>query len=148
MMHGILQQLVQDAQQHPDASDRLFWIDSICINQKDADEKGEQIPLMTTIYKSAARVVAFPPPLEREPTDLALAGDFLDLLSVYLLARCWGGLVGDKANLLVGRAIFPRNASAGGPSYRSFPALSGRGRGSSRRLSSRDPSRCDLAAKT
>ncbi|KAK4169692.1 heterokaryon incompatibility protein-domain-containing protein [Cladorrhinum sp. PSN259] len=36
---------------------RLLWIDSICINQDDGDEKAAQIPLMKTIYSRASRVV-------------------------------------------------------------------------------------------
>ncbi|KAK0725599.1 heterokaryon incompatibility protein-domain-containing protein, partial [Lasiosphaeris hirsuta] len=42
---------------------RLLWIDSICINQQGTAgkaEKKDQLPLMTNIYESAARVVAFP----------------------------------------------------------------------------------------
>jgi hypothetical protein len=39
---------------HPD---RLYWLDSICINQQDTDEKAIQIPLMHRIYSRAAFVV-------------------------------------------------------------------------------------------
>ncbi|KAG4428906.1 hypothetical protein IFR05_015609 [Cadophora sp. M221] len=35
---------------------RLVWIDSICINQKDNEEKREQIQLMQQIYRKAHRV--------------------------------------------------------------------------------------------
>ncbi|KAN0121865.1 Heterokaryon incompatibility protein (HET) domain containing protein [Hyaloscypha variabilis] len=34
---------------------RLLWIDAICINQYDNDEKGHQVQLMATIYKLGAR---------------------------------------------------------------------------------------------
>lgn len=37
---------------------RDIWVDAICINQCDIDEKNTQVPLMATIYTSAARVVA------------------------------------------------------------------------------------------
>jgi hypothetical protein len=37
--------------------DRFIWIDSICIDQQNLDEKGEQVPLMTEIYSRASRVV-------------------------------------------------------------------------------------------
>ncbi|PWY82732.1 hypothetical protein BO83DRAFT_454730 [Aspergillus eucalypticola CBS 122712] len=37
---------------------RDVWVDAICINQCDIDEKNTQVPLMATIYTSAARVVA------------------------------------------------------------------------------------------
>ncbi|KAF6812233.1 heterokaryon incompatibility protein [Colletotrichum plurivorum] len=35
----------------------LFWIDAICVNQRDADEKSAQVPRMGDIYRSAAQVV-------------------------------------------------------------------------------------------
>ena len=36
---------------------RVIWIDALCINQKDNDEKSEQILLMPKIYSSASRVL-------------------------------------------------------------------------------------------
>jgi hypothetical protein len=36
---------------------RIVWIDAICINQKDIEEKSYQVPLMGSIYSLAARVV-------------------------------------------------------------------------------------------
>lgn len=38
---------------------RVLWIDAICINQKDTDEKNIQIPLMGDIYKTASQVVVW-----------------------------------------------------------------------------------------
>ncbi len=38
-----------------DAS-RVLWIDAICIDQKDPDEKNHQIPMMAQIYGEASRV--------------------------------------------------------------------------------------------
>jgi hypothetical protein len=40
-------------------SPRVIWIDAICINQRDVQEKSSQIPLMGPIYKHARRVVTF-----------------------------------------------------------------------------------------
>ncbi|KAE8365198.1 heterokaryon incompatibility protein-domain-containing protein [Aspergillus caelatus] len=37
----------------------VFWIDALCINQCDEDEKRVQIPLIGDIYKEAEKVVAF-----------------------------------------------------------------------------------------
>ena len=37
----------------------LFWIDAICINQEDKDEKSDQLPMMTDIYRRASRVVVW-----------------------------------------------------------------------------------------
>ncbi|KAK1751065.1 heterokaryon incompatibility protein-domain-containing protein [Echria macrotheca] len=39
--------------------ERIIWIDAICINQADDDEKGQQIQLMAKIYASANRVVVW-----------------------------------------------------------------------------------------
>lgn len=36
---------------------RIMWIDALCINQADMDEKAEQIPKMRIIYTSATKVV-------------------------------------------------------------------------------------------
>lgn len=36
---------------------RRLWIDALCINQEDFEEKTQQIPLMGTIYEKASRVV-------------------------------------------------------------------------------------------
>ena len=38
---------------------RLLWIDAICINQKDDQEKSHQIQLMRTIYGEAGRVIVW-----------------------------------------------------------------------------------------
>ncbi|KAF7920993.1 hypothetical protein BELL_0534g00010 [Botrytis elliptica] len=37
----------------------LYWIDAICINQDDLDERSQQVPLMGSIYKNASRVVVW-----------------------------------------------------------------------------------------
>ncbi|GKZ37843.1 hypothetical protein AbraIFM66950_009632 [Aspergillus brasiliensis] len=39
--------------------ERTLWIDAICINQDDNDEKATQIPLMRAIYAQAGRVVVW-----------------------------------------------------------------------------------------
>lgn len=38
---------------------RSFWIDAICINQQDNDERGHQVMLMGEIYSNANEVVAY-----------------------------------------------------------------------------------------
>ncbi|KAK8061147.1 hypothetical protein PG997_015368 [Apiospora hydei] len=38
---------------------RTLWIDALCINQEDEDEKSEQIVRMATIYRMASRVVVW-----------------------------------------------------------------------------------------
>ncbi|KAK1753786.1 heterokaryon incompatibility protein-domain-containing protein [Echria macrotheca] len=43
---------------------RTLWVDAICINQNDEDEKSQQIRRMGTIYAAASRVVAWLGPEE------------------------------------------------------------------------------------
>jgi len=38
---------------------QVLWVDAICINQSDLDEKAAQIPFMSRIYSTAGRVVAW-----------------------------------------------------------------------------------------
>jgi len=38
---------------------KLFWIDAICIDQGNNDEKNNQLPLMTKIYQRASRVIVW-----------------------------------------------------------------------------------------
>jgi len=38
---------------------RTFWVDAICINQRDISERNKQVKRMTNIYKLAYRVVAW-----------------------------------------------------------------------------------------
>jgi hypothetical protein len=37
--------------------DRRLWVDSICINQKDNDEKATQVPMMADIYRKSRQVL-------------------------------------------------------------------------------------------
>jgi Heterokaryon incompatibility protein (HET) len=38
---------------------RLVWIDAICINQEDLEERSQQVQLMKQIYENATRTVVF-----------------------------------------------------------------------------------------
>lgn len=62
---------------------RTLWIDQICINQKDKDERSAQVTIMGTLYRSAQRVVVWLGE-ESENSDLAL--DFVEKLNRALLA--------------------------------------------------------------
>ncbi|KAK7697872.1 hypothetical protein SLS64_013125 [Diaporthe eres] len=51
--------LRQTSQQTGDGTgDFHLWIDSICVNQLDNDEKGAQVALMGEVFKTAIQVVA------------------------------------------------------------------------------------------
>ncbi len=43
-----------------------FWIDAVCINQKDVAERNSQVPLMAQLYTQAARVLAWFGPVEEK----------------------------------------------------------------------------------
>ncbi|KAH8751669.1 heterokaryon incompatibility protein-domain-containing protein [Diaporthe sp. PMI_573] len=50
---------LRQASQDDDATgDSFIWIDSICVNQHDNDEKGAQVAMMGEIFKTASRVLA------------------------------------------------------------------------------------------
>ncbi|KAF2143538.1 uncharacterized protein K452DRAFT_224862, partial [Aplosporella prunicola CBS 121167] len=38
---------------------RILWIDAVCINQADSEEKGHQVGMMDVIYKKAEEVVVW-----------------------------------------------------------------------------------------
>jgi hypothetical protein len=42
-----------------DDKERLLWVDSICINQRDMSERNSQVSLMAEIYGGAERVVVW-----------------------------------------------------------------------------------------
>ena len=56
----------------------LFWIDQLCINQEDLEERARQVGLMQEIY-ALAKVVYVWLGSEREDSDLAIS--FLPWLS-------------------------------------------------------------------
>jgi hypothetical protein len=49
---------------------RRLWVDAICINQADVDERNAQVKAMGAVYKSATQVLAFLGP-EYDDSDLA-----------------------------------------------------------------------------
>ncbi|KAF2025423.1 HET-domain-containing protein [Setomelanomma holmii] len=57
---------------------RTFWIDAICINQTDPDEKKSQIALMRRIYRQAEQVIAFVPQTQEDTESFnTLVGEIL-----------------------------------------------------------------------
>lgn len=57
-------------------ADRILWVDAVCINQGDIDERSRQVSLMGSIYQGAERVVVF---LGQEWDGQDLAFDYLNL---------------------------------------------------------------------
>jgi hypothetical protein len=50
---------------------RVLWIDAICINQADVDERGQQVNLMREIYTNAKKVLIFMPADYASSTEAA-----------------------------------------------------------------------------
>jgi hypothetical protein len=44
---------------------QYFWIDAVCINQEDINERGQQVRLMRDIYKQVSGVVVWLGPLAK-----------------------------------------------------------------------------------
>lgn len=57
---------------------RPLWIDAICLNQSDDDEKAAQVPRMGELYKAATRTLVW---LGENVEDNGLALDFLKCLA-------------------------------------------------------------------
>jgi hypothetical protein len=73
---------------------RKIWIDSICINQVDKEEKSVQIPLMREIYSRASRVLVW---LGSQP-DSRIAMGFISNLNRRLR---FGGLQGPELKTIL-----------------------------------------------
>ncbi|OAK99899.1 HET-domain-containing protein [Phaeosphaeriaceae sp. SRC1lsM3a] len=58
---------------HP-SSTRIIWADALCINQKDAEEKSHQVPMMGSIYSMARRVVVW---LGRQDTFFSMTAKIM-----------------------------------------------------------------------
>jgi hypothetical protein len=78
----LLPALLHLHQYRPPPSDRWIWIDAICIDQMNSEERSEQVLLMADIYRTAARVVVWLGEGRRR-TDVAieLIPDFLETAS-------------------------------------------------------------------
>jgi hypothetical protein len=61
----------------PEESTRFFWIDAICIDQKNPDDKSIQIPRMADIYSGAERVCVW---LGEASSTSPLAINFIERL--------------------------------------------------------------------
>ena len=64
---------------------RILWIDSICINQSDIQEKNQQVRLMGEIYKKARRVLIWLGEKDHAGEDTTKAFECMDLM----IHRVW-----------------------------------------------------------
>jgi hypothetical protein len=68
-----LHKLLRELRQRPESHAR-YWIDAICINQQDLDERNQQILLMPKIYRTASRVIAWLGPCPRILNESSVMG--------------------------------------------------------------------------
>ncbi|KAH6665673.1 heterokaryon incompatibility protein-domain-containing protein, partial [Halenospora varia] len=71
MVRNNVERLLHEMRDQPKLKWRFFWIDSICINQHNFDERNHQVKLMKQIYTKAAEVVIWLGP-ETAQTDVAM----------------------------------------------------------------------------
>lgn len=82
------------SERFPDRVQSL-WVDAVCINQQDFDERTQQVQLMSRIYKSAATVLAW-----LGPEDHSLAYSTINLLAKEMLDATIGGFNEEKLSRL------------------------------------------------
>jgi len=71
-----------------EAEPRVLWVDAICINQEDLQERAQQVSLMGDIYRRAWQVVVW---LGPEENDSTCALDFVDTLNRVVQVNWWDG---------------------------------------------------------
>ncbi|VUC27723.1 unnamed protein product [Clonostachys rosea] len=69
---------------------RVLWVDAVCINQDDLQERAQQVTLMGDVYRLAQQVVVW---LGPEENDSSLALDYLDSLSRRIVVNWWQGTI-------------------------------------------------------
>jgi hypothetical protein len=67
-----------------DKAARLLWIDALCINQEDLEERAEQVMLMDKIYKYARRVIVWVNPTELEDPTVSQLRAAVDEVSAMI----------------------------------------------------------------
>ncbi|KAL9105468.1 MAG: hypothetical protein Q9187_008707, partial [Circinaria calcarea] len=82
--------------------ERLFWIDAICINQRDARERGKQVHLMHRIYAEALQTAIW---LGDEYEDSGSAMRFVEKLALHVESLDTDCQVG-RADLTSWKAVY------------------------------------------
>jgi hypothetical protein len=75
---------VRDDKSHAHGSGRSYWIDAICINQKDSEEQTRQVNMMADIYRSAEFVHAW---LGNEDSDTGMAFQLMRALASHCVGN-------------------------------------------------------------
>lgn len=63
--------------------ERVVWIDAICINQADSEERSRQLPLMQVVYSNATRVIIWPGDRWDSGMAASMMGYFISLYGAY-----------------------------------------------------------------
>lgn len=77
---------INQSSERPGIERNFVWIDALCINQDDDDERSTQVNLMGSIYKSAQSVVVW---LGRETEDTETASKIISKLANDKLEEKW-----------------------------------------------------------
>ncbi|KAJ2970309.1 hypothetical protein NQ176_g8252 [Zarea fungicola] len=91
--------LVNTVEREPDGAERLIWVDAVCINQRDVEEKSIQVGMMDRIYQNSVYVVAWlGPPDEHTDLGLKTANTLITHLDEFCTSYIspWLGLDRDK----------------------------------------------------
>ncbi|KAM7182745.1 Heterokaryon incompatibility protein (HET) domain containing protein [Naviculisporaceae sp. PSN 640] len=75
----LLENKNEQTKDYPPAQPLIIWVDAICINQADPDERASQVSMMGRIYKSCSEVAIWLGPIGCE--DVVHCLDWDDLLS-------------------------------------------------------------------
>ncbi|KAK0712044.1 heterokaryon incompatibility protein-domain-containing protein [Lasiosphaeris hirsuta] len=78
-----------------DPADFWLWVDSVCINQADLQERGSQVQLMSTLYQSAELVIGWVG--AAEPERILLAFDTILILGKEFNRLAWKNSGGSMA---------------------------------------------------
>lgn len=83
-----------------ESGEKTLWVDAVCINQRDNDEKGPQVQMMGQIYRRAARVLVWLGPaadgsdelldyMTQGITDEQISDSALQSSSLAMMSRPW-----------------------------------------------------------
>jgi hypothetical protein len=124
------------ALRHTETSIQYIWVDAICINQSDDQEKSQQVRNMLMIYQKAAKVIAWLGPAHKDLSNLSDASALLvtepcresafDVQSVmtglsYLYTRPWFQRIWIQQEIFAARRLVFR---CGALSFEWSPLLS------------------------
>lgn len=85
---GSITQFLYRTRGHRIPRTRTFWIDSICINQRDPKERGVQVPKMREIYVTAKATMSWlGPERDRSTEVIAYAAKLTKLLRKHMAKK-------------------------------------------------------------